>query len=286
MELTATGQDVDPAEQLTKSAKPLTVDSKADLHDIIRYGDINQLRETLKKKRYNPLDKDVNGYTALHIAALHGKLAQMKHLIEKEQLYLTISGPNGATPLIVAAECGNLSVVKYLVEEQHIDPSTDRDEDGYLAIHRACLESQLHMVKYLLLTMEEVCLMESSDVFREFTRDDTALLHIAALSGNIDTVKYFVEECKGDPNLPNAAGQTALYYACKNGSLKVVQYLVEVGQCKPSITDSSLNTHFTLLHYMVTYQLCNTLSTSKNVMPTLGTTIVTLHYMKPLMLVS
>ena len=136
------GQDIDPAEKLIKSAKPVTVESRADLHDIIRYGDINKLRAALKKK-YNPLDKDVDGYTALHIAALYGKLELMKHLIEEEQIpYLTVSGPKKASPLIVAARIGNLSIVKYLIEDQHIDPSADRDEDGYLAIHRACQKSK------------------------------------------------------------------------------------------------------------------------------------------------
>ena len=177
----STGQDVDPAENLIKSAKPLSVESQADLHDIIRYGDINQLRAAFKKK-YNPLDKDVDGYTALHIAALYGKLELMKHLIEEEQLYPTVPGSKKATPLIVAAGNGNLSIVKYLSEEQHIDPSADRDEDGYLAIHRACQKSKLSVVKYLFEKTKEVSLMEAKDIFSDFTKDDTALLHIAALS--------------------------------------------------------------------------------------------------------
>ena len=215
--------------------------SQADLHNIIRYGDINQLTAALKKN-YNPLDNDVNGYTALHIAALYGKLELIKHLIEEERLYPTVPGPKKASPLIVAAGSGNLSIVQYLIEEQHIDPSADRDEDGYLAIHRACQKSKLSVVKYLFEKTREVGLMEAKDIFNDFTKDDTALLHIAALSGNIDTVKYFTEECKCDANLLNEAGRTALFDACQNGNLEVVKYLVEVGHCKCSITDSSLNT--------------------------------------------
>ena len=234
-------QDIDPAENLIKSAKPVTVESQADLHCIIRYGDINQLTAALKKK-YNPLDKDVLGYTALHIAALYGKLELMKHLMEEEQLYPTVPGPKKATPLIAAAGSGNLSIVKYLIEEQHIDPSADRDEDGYLAIHRACQNSKLSVVKYLFEKSTEVCLMEAKDIFCDFTKDDTAILHIAALSGNIDTVKYFTEECKCDTNLCNEAGRTALFHACQYGNLEVVKYLVEVGNCRCSLTDSSLNT--------------------------------------------
>ena len=226
---------------MIKSARPLTVESQADLHDIIRYGDINQLRVALKKK-YNPLDKDVDGYTALHIAALYGKLELIKHLIEEEQLYPTVPGHKKASPLIVAAGSGNHSIVKYFIEEQHIDPSADRDEDGYLAIHRACQKSMLSVVKYLFEKTKEICLMEATDIFSDFTKDDTALLHIAALSGNIDTVKYFTEECKCDTNLLNKAGRTALFYACQNGNIEVVKHLVEVGHCQCSITDSNLNT--------------------------------------------
>ena len=226
---------------MIKSAKPLTVESQADLHNIIRHGDKNQLRAALKKN-YNPLDKDVDGYTALHIAALYGKLELMKHLIEEEQLYPTVPGPKKVTPLIVAAGSGNLSIVKYLIEEQHIDPSADRDEDGYLAIHRACQKSKLSVVKYVFEKTKEVSLMKITDIFSDFTKDDTALLHIAALSGNIDTVKYFTEECKCDTNLLNEAGRTALFHACQNGNLEVVKYLVEVDHCQCSITDSTLNT--------------------------------------------
>ena len=235
---TLIGQDIDPAENLIKSEKPV---SQADLHNIVRHGDINQLRVALKQK-YNPLDKDVHGYTALHIAALYGKLELMKHLIEEEQLYPTVLGPKKATPLIVATGNGNLSIVKYLIEEQHIDPSADRDEDGYLAIHRACQKSKLGVVKYLFEKTKEVSLMEAKDILSILTKDDTALLHIAALSGNIDTVKYFTEECKCDTDLVNKAGRTALFHACQNGNLEVVKYLVEVGHCQCSITDSSLNT--------------------------------------------
>ena len=250
---------------MIKSAKPLTVESQADLHDIIRHGDINQLRVALKKK-HNPLDKDVDGYTALHIAALYGKLELMKHLIEEEQLYPTVPGPKKATPLIVAAGSGNLSIVKYLIEEQHIDPSADRDEDGYLAIHRACQKSKLSVVKYLFEKTKEVCMMNTTDIFSDCTEEDTALLHIAALSGNIDTVKYFTEECKCDTNLLNEAGRTALFHACQSGNLEVVTYFVEMGHCQCSITDSSLNTplHLAAQHgslsvvqYLLKERTCN-----------------------------
>ena len=167
-----------------------------------------------------------------------GNLELMKHLIEEEQLYPTVPGPKKATPLIVAAGSGNLSIVKYLIEEQHIDPSADRDEDGYLAIHRACLKSKLVVVKYLFEKTKEVSLMEAKDILSIFTKDDTALLHIAALSGNIDTVKYFTEECNCDANLLNEAGRTALFHACQNRNVEVAKYLVEVGHCQCSITDS------------------------------------------------
>ena len=81
----------------------------------------------------------------LHFTSLpcNGKLELMKHLIEEEQLYPTVPGPKKATPLIVATGSGNLSIVKYRIEEQHIDPSADRDEDGYLA---TCQNSKLIVV--------------------------------------------------------------------------------------------------------------------------------------------
>eukprot|EP01006_Ploeotia_vitrea_P050434 TRINITY_DN67461_c1_g1_i4.p1 TRINITY_DN67461_c1_g1~~TRINITY_DN67461_c1_g1_i4.p1 ORF type:complete len:360 (+),score=61.40 TRINITY_DN67461_c1_g1_i4:182-1261(+) len=43
------------------------------------------------------------------------------------------------TPLLVAAQHGHLSVMKWLVENMKCDLNTERDEDGYTALHAAAL---------------------------------------------------------------------------------------------------------------------------------------------------
>ena len=54
------------------------------------------------------------------------------------------------------------------------------------------------------------------------------MIHFASQKGNLNIIKYLVEECGADPNTKNNYGFTPLQYASKNGYSDVVKYLESV----------------------------------------------------------
>ena len=71
---------------------------------------------------------------------------------------------------------------------------------------------------------------------------------LAAANHHLEVLKFLIESAKCDPNpiVDTGNGRTLLHYACLNGQLSLVQYLVEVQNCNPMLVDSNL---YTPLHY-------------------------------------
>lgn len=84
----------------------------------------------------NPDMSDVNGLTALHVAASIGSLSTLQDL-QKRDLDLGARAHDGATVLHIAAggRCSSPSLVQYLVEEG-LGP-LDRDHEGKTTLHYA-----------------------------------------------------------------------------------------------------------------------------------------------------
>ena len=77
--------------------------------------------------------------------------------------------------------------------------------------------------------------MEILKILVKFSVDPNASLtiigdkpiHVAAIAGHLNVMKYLVEELKYDVNSANDYLFTPLHYAAYNGHLEIVQYLVE-----------------------------------------------------------
>ena len=65
-------------------------------------------------------------------------------------------------------------------------------------------------------------------------------LHIAALNGHLQVVKYFIEDWNCNPNVKGQWDWTCLY--ADNGHLDVIKYLVDSQNCDPMIRDEDNNT--------------------------------------------
>ena len=64
-------------------------------------------------------------------------------------------------------------------------------------------------------------------------------LHFACSNGHLDLVKYLIEKCHCNPEAKDYVGWTPLYFASKEGHLDIVQYLVE--ECHVTITKEIIN---------------------------------------------
>ncbi len=116
---------------------------------------------------HNPMGKDTNNNTALHVAADHGRIQILKYLIEDQGCNPASLGWHGTTPLHTAAEYKHLSIVQYLVTQHQVDSLFQNDE-GYSPLHTACMGGDLPIVKYLFNTI--LTYMNIKDIFNDFTQ--------------------------------------------------------------------------------------------------------------------
>ena len=84
--------------------------------------------------------------------------------------------------------------------------------------------------------------------------NDDEALRLASMNGQLEVVKYIVEECGADMH---ADDDSALQLASMNGHLKVVRYLVEGGganvhaNCESALGWASREGHIDIVRYLV-----------------------------------
>jgi ankyrin repeat protein len=148
-----------------------------------------------------------------------------------------------------AAEGGNLDGVKRLYKRHGSKIVNAADKNGWTALHYACLNESLEVIRYLVeecnaKIMNELTPLQLSSAngklrvikflvettganIRDVDEDGLTLLHIACIEGKMHVVQYLVEECDADINAVEAHGCTPLELASAYGKLQVVKYLVE-----------------------------------------------------------
>ena len=90
-------------------------------------------------------------------------------------------------------------------------------------------------------------------------------LHYAALAGNLEVTKYFLERMGSLP-LGNFLGVKPLHLACENGQMNIIQYLINEAHCDPSCEDNNYRTplhyairhgHVNVVHYLINKAHCD-----------------------------
>lgn len=64
-----------------------------------------------------------------------------------------------------------------------------------------------------------------------YTERGNKPIHLAALYGHLEIVKYLVQDMKCDPNIPNLDGHRCIHAVVRNGYLEILKYLVEELKC-------------------------------------------------------
>lgn len=264
------------------------------LHKACIDGDLFKVKDLVKNDEHDPQLKDENGDTALNVAAfsdqleilkyfieenncspgclgqddrtlLHnacqenGSIHVVKYLIEKHNCNTSVKDKHGDTPLNMAALSGHLDIVTYLIEEKHSNPECP-GHWGRSPLHNACQKhTNIKVVKYLIENYQ-------CDPRKKDERGDTSL-NVAALSGNLDTLQYFIDTRECSAKCPGHLGRMLLHNACEdNGNLAVVKYLIEKHACDPSEKDKEGNTplhvsafsgHLDILVYFIEEKNCN-----------------------------
>ena len=100
--------------------------------------------------------QDIQGSTALHIAAGLGHFKLVSYLISAGADRFARDG-NGLAAMHVAARIGHIDIIKLLLEESDGRLSEDFDMktyDGWTMLHCACRDGQIAVFEYLMQVME------------------------------------------------------------------------------------------------------------------------------------
>lgn len=178
---------------------------------------------------------DNEGDTLLHAAVRNGNKPIVQLLIERG-LYIDEKNNEGRTPLMLAAISSRADIAKYLVE-QGADVRI-RDDNGNNAFKYAVTGGNKQLISLLM--------DESAE---EKTNYGNNALHIAVLSGSLESVKAVIAENPEMMNERNDKGQTPIFIAAENNKYVIVKQLLEAG------ADINLydNNSRTILHLSVLY---------------------------------
>ena len=229
-------------------------DGSSDLTDLLKRLKNEQRKTALKTKT-----KDGSHFvTPLIIAAHNGHLNSVKILLgygadidARGTLKIGDVVVKGCTPLWAAAATGHLDVVRLLIERNaDVDGRTSKDStplraashEGHLDIVRCLVERGADVNaqnKVGVTPLMSACYCGHLSVFtylsnkgafldQQCKRGGTAL-HRAAHRGHLEIVSQLL--ALGALQLPNNQGLTPLLYACDNGSIEIVEYLIKRPEC-------------------------------------------------------
>jgi len=129
------------------------------------------------------------------------------------------STPAPSISLHSAARINDIKRVKQLLEEK-TEGVDDIDVYGKTALHYAADRGLVDMIKFLL--------EQGADINKPGHMEQTPL-HLASIKGARVSAKTIVESGKAELDKADAAGNTALLYACRNGSLRIAELLLGAG---------------------------------------------------------
>lgn len=218
------------------------------IHDVTKKGELQKLKQILKKTPglINTQDKNMNtplhyaasaghkeiaefliasganiqarnnyGWTPLHSSSYYGQEEIGRLLINKG---IDINAPDifRWTPLFRAIQGNRKNMVKFLVK--HGADINFIDKNGRTPLFLAVLRGKKEIVEYLL----------EKGAIRSLNKADGTLLHVAAGSGFVDIVKLFIKKEK-KIDIKKIFDLTPLHLAAAFGNKGVVQFLCENG---------------------------------------------------------
>ena len=225
----ALSQDVDMHTKCNSGNTPLHIACKAANLDAIKY--------TKDCHPYSHSDYYANLH--IHCVCKDDKYVGILHsLVTGENVNVTDS--NGDTPLHVACKSNSLKAAACLCSfgaDQRIE-----NRDGEVPFYIACSKT-LELVK-LFRNHNDVSEVQLT-VHYGHSSTRYSPLHNACRHGNVEIVKYLIEEikCNVDSKVPRI-NDTLLHIACRYGSQGVAKYLVENNYC--SIEEKNTNNEFPL----------------------------------------
>ena len=208
---------------------PAVVKNETELGVLVRNGQLNILKYLAEEHHIDLNTIQICDVSMVTIACLFGQLDILKYLIESYGC-----DPNSVTnkPIaFIASVFGNLYILKYLIEKTLLKFNIEEN----LRAAAGC--GHIHIVQFIVETFEVG--NENFKASPHFANpEESKALHIASYNGDIDIIKYLIEDAHFDPDVKDAINRVPLHYASSNGKAEVVEYLTKYQNCDPCFEDS------------------------------------------------
>ena len=237
-------------------------DYEADVFQACKNGKLTSIQYQIEIEN---VDKNIRTVTSdidnkfskkemlIHIASKNGHLPIVEYLIEKQNVDINIKGGfKEQTPLHYACENGHLPVVEYLISKSA--NVNAKDKYGDYIIHSASKGGLLPIVEYLIeqqnidkdlkgfdhkTPLQYACensnfaivtfLISKCANIQAIDIVENHVIHYASQGGIISLVQKLIEQKNVDINIKGFCKKTPLQYACENGKLSIVEYLISKG---------------------------------------------------------
>ena len=221
-------------------------------------GSINSVKFLINGHNCDANVTDKHGLTCLHLSCRHGHIDIAQYLIEMQHCDINKIDNEGHTLVHHAAWSGSLDLIRYLLNEKFLSP-TSADTNKCTALHYASLTLNLPLIKELVATYHlnphqvnrngklpihyaaesgNILLLELLKSYGSALGltdyNGCNIIHYSSLNGYTHFIKYVLNEypnCLELLHSGNRKGNTPLHFACENGSIQCVTFLVEELQC-------------------------------------------------------
>ena len=193
-------------------------DGRNLLHFAAQSGNVIIIETMLSKGLDIDARDETQGVTPLMVCTKFGKLEALKYLLDKgaDKSLRTIPGK---VPLLsIASAAGSIAAVEMLLSHGcNIDA---RDSEGDTPLRHAARFGNTEVVEYLLAKGADPLLRNTSDL---------GLLHLAALSDNVLTIKAVLSKNLDINAMCTDLGITPLLFCLTQGKLEAANYLLAEG---------------------------------------------------------
>ncbi|XP_067660154.1 putative ankyrin repeat protein RF_0381 [Haliotis asinina] len=144
-----------------------------------------------------------------------GDLARVKSILSDDRTNINTRGKDNMTPVMHAAKGGHTEVFDLLVREGANLSFVD-DDDGNI-LHLASIGGSVEIVQYVL--AQNIVGINSRD-----TDSQTPVMKAAIYTGK--AVFDLLLKAKADLSLINAYHETILHMACEGGNIEIIKYIL------------------------------------------------------------
>ena len=211
---------VDTNIKLKNGANVLNFALEGKNFDIIKY--------IVENCNPDPNGKTENNLNIYHSAVISENIEILQYIWNKypnEKAILEEGGDKGWTPFHYAIYYGQNKMVCFFVENCKANIKI-KSKEGYSVMTFAAKYGNANILRYF---------NENYELDYNEINDKRHILFLSIENGNLDSLKFFLDDKDIDANIRDYKGWTPMHVAAYFGHLNIIKYLVEEKDCTPYI---------------------------------------------------